>query len=130
MNFKEKLTKEISNSLKQDIVLRDTPSIEFGDYSLPCFNSNPEEFKNKIKSSLIEKIDSSSFPSMHAARATVLSLFAYFNLQFNLFIFILILSLIILYSRIYLKKHYFRDILAGILIGILSFYLSNNLLIS
>jgi len=80
--------------------------------------------------SLIEKIDSSSFPSLHAARASVLSLFAYYNLQFNLFLFVLILSLIILYSRIYLKKHYFKDILAGILIGILSFYLTNNLLIS
>ena len=57
MNFKEKLTKEISKSLNQDITLRDTPSIEFGDYSLPCFNLNPEEFKNKIKSSLIEKIE-------------------------------------------------------------------------
>src|SRR3989344_9009912 len=57
MNFKEKLTKEISKSLNREVTLRDTPSIEFGDYSLPCFNSNPEEFKNKIKSSLIEKIE-------------------------------------------------------------------------
>src|SRR3989344_9271725 len=57
MNFKEKLTKEISNSLKQEIVLKDTPSIEFGDYSLHCFNKNPNEIKDKIKSGLIEKIE-------------------------------------------------------------------------
>src|SRR3989344_4157054 len=57
MKFKEKLAKEISKSLNQEIMLRDTPSIDLGDYSLPCFNSNPEEFKNKIKSSLIEKIE-------------------------------------------------------------------------
>src|SRR3989344_3525420 len=57
MNFKEKLTKEISKSLNQEIILRDTPSMEFGDYSLHCFNQNPNEIKNKIKSSLIEKIE-------------------------------------------------------------------------
>jgi len=57
MKFKEKLAKEISKSLNQEIMLRDTPSIDLGDYSLPCFNSNPEEFKNKIKSNLIEKIE-------------------------------------------------------------------------
>ena len=79
---------------------------------------------------LIEKIDSSSFPSLHAGRATLYSLFAYFNLEFKLFIFILILSLIILYSRIYLKKHYYKDILVGVLIGILSFYLTNNFLMA
>ncbi|MBS3140692.1 phosphatase PAP2 family protein [Candidatus Woesearchaeota archaeon] len=78
---------------------------------------------------LIEKIDSSSFPSLHAGRASLYSLFAYYNLNFNLFIFILIISLIILYSRIYLKKHYVKDILAGVLIGILAFYISNSLII-
>jgi len=57
MNFKEKLTNRLKKQLKQDIVLNIPPSIEFGDYSLHCFNLNPEEIRKKIKSNLIEKIE-------------------------------------------------------------------------
>ena len=52
MKFKEKLEKELKKQLKQDIHLRPTPSIEFGDYAL--FLKDPNK---KIKSTLIEKTE-------------------------------------------------------------------------
>jgi len=71
---------------------------------------------------LLEKIDSSSFPSIHAARAT--TLFIIISLSFVLKIPIIILFfitvLLVLYSRINLKKHDPIDITAGVLLGIIS----------
>lgn len=81
-------------------------------------------FKNRPKkyhyTSFIEKLDASSFPSLHSARAAFLSivLMNFFNnIAFSAFIFVLII--IITYSRIYLKKHDLKDVLAGIIIGLI-----------
>ena len=87
------------------------------------FKSRPKKMKYH---SFIRKIDASSFPSIHAARATVLFLFILFNFLNNLLLLCLsfVLTLSILYSRIYLKKHDPTDIVGGVLLGIFSFFVS------
>ena len=77
---------------------------------------------------LIEKIEVSSFPSIHAARVFCI---AYLLMPFfaNTFVTLFLFSLaaLISYTRIYLKRHYWSDVIAGavigILIGILTVYL-------
>jgi undecaprenyl-diphosphatase len=76
---------------------------------------------NKAKTNTLWlRLYNSSFPSVHAMRVTIL---AYFFIQTYTLVIITILSitlaLLVCYSRIYLKKHDLKDILAGILIGIL-----------
>ena len=70
------------------------------------------------RNTFFQKYLAGSFPSVHTARIT-----AFFIAVISFYtnkIFILISLLIITgvgYSRIYLKKHYFIDVLAGFLIG-------------
>ena len=70
------------------------------------------------RKTLFQKYLAGSFPSVHTARITALSAAAalfYANRRF-----ILIASLVVIavgYSRIYLKKHYLVDVIAGFLIG-------------
>jgi len=77
---------------------------------------------------LIDRIDASSFPSVHSARITILVflLTTYFA-SLWLTIFLVIIGLIVAYSRIYMKRHYYSDVIGGIilgiLIGILTYYL-------
>ena len=70
---------------------------------------------------LLEKIDASSFPSIHAARITYLFLFVLFFLSsfLNPILDILmgVVSLLVIYSRIYLFKHDIVDVIAGIILG-------------
>jgi len=82
-------------------------------------------FKDRPKkmeyTSLLEKIDASSFPSIHAARITYLFLFILFSSSFflNPIVNILmgVVSLLVVYSRIYLYKHDIVDVLAGVILG-------------
>lgn len=70
--------------------------------------------------SFFENIDANSFPSIHTARASVIACSLFFFYQDVLFFMIgAILILGVGYSRIFLKKHYFIDVVAGALIGIL-----------
>ncbi len=74
---------------------------------------------------IIERIDASSFPSIHAARASFLVIIfssALNSIIGNIFLFIV--GIFICYSRIYLKKHDYADIFGGIIFGILLAYLS------
>ncbi|MBD3252118.1 phosphatase PAP2 family protein [Candidatus Pacearchaeota archaeon] len=90
---------------------------------LVYYKSRPKKVPYK---NLIEKIDSSSFPSLHAARSTLIVLFLIFAIKLSL-IFVLLISvpwLLVLYSRIYLKKHYIVDIFGGIILGVLGLILS------
>jgi len=81
------------------------------------FHNRPK--KQKIKT-LIDRIDASSFPSVHSARITIMIylMIRYFS-NIILQIFLMLIGLLVIYSRIYLKKHYFRDIIAGTLLGLI-----------
>ncbi|HLC58744.1 MAG TPA: phosphatase PAP2 family protein [Candidatus Nanoarchaeia archaeon] len=74
----------------------------------------------------IEKVDASSFPSLHVARSIFLTLVIhkFFNNYF-LSIFFLIIAILVAFSRIYLKKHDIYDVLGGLVLGIIGYYLVN-----
>jgi len=87
-----------------------------------------ERPKKQNYSNFIEKIDSSSFPSLHALRISII-FFLVFNSYQNILIFLLFfgLLLVVSFSRYFLKKHFIIDILAGLFIGFLIFLLINLL---
>ena len=67
----------------------------------------------------VQKYFAGSFPSVHTARISAFSVILIRFYTDKLFILVILLLLIIFvgYSRIYLKKHYFIDVLGGFLIG-------------
>ncbi len=79
---------------------------------------NKEDYSN-----FVERIDASSFPSLHASRVTFLTLLMsyHFNFEWKITTFFVILALLIAYSRIFLKKHDKWDLLGGAILGILTF---------
>jgi len=93
-------------------------------FRLVYFKHRPEKIKYK---SFLEKVDASSFPSIHAARVTFLSIFLIWFIVNDILLIglIAILAILVFYSRIYLKKHDIVDIIGGILLGIVvsSFFL-------
>ena len=86
-----------------------------------------KERPNKIKhnNTFFEKVKSSSMPSLHAVRITILLLFfiQFFNYQIFITTFLIILTSLVIYSRIYKKRHYPIDLFIGIIIGIFTFYI-------
>lgn len=89
-------------------------------------------FKNRPKkypyNNLLEKLDASSFPSMHAMRTGFLTSFFIEYFKNSLIsILLIILALIILYSRTYLKKHDWKDVIAGAVFGALVYFVVNYL---
>lgn len=79
-------------------------------------------------SNTMEKIDAGSFPSLHAARITLvyLTLFAYASLPIMKVLFILVI-VVVCVSRILLKKHFWTDVAGGITMGSFIFGLSTLL---
>ena len=77
----------------------------------------------------IERLDASSFPSLHSSRATFLAmiLIKFFN---NIFMsaFLVLLAIIVYYSRIRLKKHDFKDVLWGVVVGLIVYLIISYLL--
>ena len=90
------------------------------------FKNRPQKYPYN---NLIEKLDASSFPSMHAMRTGFLASFfiAYFKNSL-VSILLAVLALVILYSRMYLKKHDWNDVLAGVVLGVFISYLVDYLL--
>lgn len=76
-------------------------------------------------SNTMEKIDAGSFPSLHAARITLvyLTLFAFASLPIMKVLFILVI-VVVCVSRVLLKKHFWTDVAGGIVMGSLVFYAS------
>jgi len=74
---------------------------------------------------ILEKIDAGSFPSLHASRITIvyLTLFSATNFLPFKIIFLAIIPIVML-SRINLKKHFFIDIVGGFIIGVVIWSLS------
>lgn len=83
-------------------------------------------FKNRpVKlsySNSFEKLDAAAFPSLHASRTGFLLLF-FINYFANsaITVILILLALSILYSRVYLKKHDWKDVIAGAVLGVLCF---------
>lgn len=84
------------------------------------FKNRPKKMGHK---NIIEKIEASSFPSVHTMRIFFVSsvLMPVFN-NIAISIILVILSLTVAYSRIYLKRHYYADVIAGAAIGIIIGY--------
>ena len=70
-------------------------------------------------SNILERIDASSFPSLHAARVTFLggSLIYFFKNHLVTFLIMFFIG-IVFYTRILLKKHDWIDIIAGLFVGL------------
>ena len=85
------------------------------------FKHRPEKYEYK---SYIERLDASSFPSLHAARTAYmcLTLIEFFN-ENLISLIIVIVSLAVFYSRIHLKKHDILDISGGAIVGGLIYFL-------
>ena len=83
------------------------------------FKNRPNRIRYRT---LLEKLDASSFPSIHAARISFLFIFlVIFVAKDVLFILLFfILTLLVLYSRIYLEKHYLIDVIGGVILGIIT----------
>jgi len=91
------------------------------------FKNRPKKEKYK---NFIEKLNASSFPSVHSARAIFLLLFFSVYIINSLigFLFIFAIAMTLVYSRIYLKKHYPTDVFAGAILGLISFFISSYLI--
>ncbi|MBI2970968.1 MAG: phosphatase PAP2 family protein [Candidatus Aenigmarchaeota archaeon] len=79
------------------------------------FRERPTRMKH---ASFWEKFEASSFPSVHAVRVTFLA--AALGFRFGnpaLSVFLLALAFLVTYSRVFLKKHYWSDAIAGVVIG-------------
>jgi len=74
---------------------------------------------------LFEKIDASSFPSVHAARAVFLALVLHTLFSRHLFFSVLLfaVALLICISRVVLRKHDVVDIIVGAVVGAVFFLL-------
>ena len=87
------------------------------------FKDRPKKYPH---STFIERLDASSFPSLHAARITFL--YAIFINYFKNYIFLIlgvILVALVSYSRIYLKKHDKTDVFVGIFLGVVVYFVVN-----
>ncbi len=79
----------------------------------------PRPKKQKYKT-LVERLDASSFPSIHSARITFVTMWIALVIANPILKVILIITgLLVAYSRIYLKKHHLSDVIAGIILGII-----------
>ena len=79
-------------------------------------------FKNRPRKqdyrNILERLDASSFPSLHTARVVFLAFMAYsvFHNQYVTMVAVLLAALVS-YSRIYLQKHDWWDLLGGVVLG-------------
>jgi len=81
------------------------------------FKERPEKRKYN---NAIGKIDASSFPSLHSARALALAVIIGISLQnIILLAFLLFSALVVAATRVLLKKHDIIDILGGAIMGVI-----------
>jgi membrane-associated phospholipid phosphatase len=85
------------------------------------FKERPLKKEHK---NLFEKIEASSFPSLHSWRIVMILVFlSYYYKSVYLTIFLGIVTVIVLFSRKYLKKHFWIDIVFGALFGLIMSWL-------
>lgn len=85
-------------------------------------------FKDRPKkqkyTNFIDKLDASSFPSMHTMRIVILLvIFSMFFKRIDLAILFFAMSLIVAVSRSVIKKHFWSDIIGGYIFGLIIGYL-------
>ncbi len=96
---------------------------------LVYFKQRPQKVKYK---NLIQKVDASSFPSLHTIRVVVLGLILMVVVSRPLFS-LLVIPFVLLsaYARVKLKRHHLSDVIAGIFLGVVialfSLWISNIL---
>ncbi|HOW36772.1 MAG TPA: phosphatase PAP2 family protein [Candidatus Pacearchaeota archaeon] len=80
-------------------------------------------------STVIEKINASSFPSMHAWRVGMIfmSFYLYYSHLIVTSVFLFIVAVFVCISRVYLKRHYVVDVIVGFLAGILQAFAISKL---
>ncbi len=84
-------------------------------------------FKNRPRKqayrNFLEKMDASSFPSWHTARVFFLAfIFSYFLQSTIAAIFLTAIACLAAYSRIFLKKHDWWDVLGGLVLAGITFW--------
>ena len=81
--------------------------------------SKRPDYKKKVKKVKYfwQKVDLSSFPSAHAARAAAFVVIALLALPLWLVLFSLVFFALTCYARIILKRHYWRDLAWGSVFG-------------
>ncbi|MDA1197019.1 MAG: phosphatase PAP2 family protein [Nanoarchaeota archaeon] len=75
-----------------------------------------------------ERILSSSFPSVHTARSTFTALFLFSTTTLWLGWIFILLPVAVGITRIQLKKHFWKDVFGGYILGFLIFYAIGMLL--
>ena len=82
-----------------------------------------ERPKRVDHTNFIERIDASSFPSLHTARIVFVALFVGIAWPLVLWkVFLVFIALLVAYSRIYLRKHDWIDVVVGGGLGMVVFY--------
>ncbi|MEM4259823.1 MAG: phosphatase PAP2 family protein [Candidatus Woesearchaeota archaeon] len=83
------------------------------------FKTRPEHIGQKKPKGLVDYIDKSSFPSMHATNSFIMAIIIGFN-QNNLYVFIffILVAMLICITRRYLDKHFTLDLIVGMVLGI------------
>lgn len=67
----------------------------------------------------MERYDASTFPSAHANRsALIFIVFSVFFGRWSMAILFLAISLVVSYSRVYLGRHYWKDVVVGYILGL------------
>ena len=73
--------------------------------------------RKETHNNFLEKLDASSFPSIHSARSSFVFLVLYSLTNYPANLLFILLFLIVGFTRIILKKHYLIDIIFGFIIG-------------
>lgn len=84
------------------------------------FRKRPDDSEVKY---WYDRVTQSSFPSMHAARATALSsVIALFFADVYVTIFAVAVVLLTAWSRVWLRRHYVSDVVVGVIVGLVISY--------
>lgn len=87
-------------------------------FRIVYFRQRPDKQRYK---NILERVDASSFPSLHAERATILAVTI--ALFFNTILLALLATLVavaVALSRVMLKRHHITDVVAGVAFGLVN----------
>jgi len=73
--------------------------------------------RKEAHNNFLEKLDASSFPSIHSARSSFVFLVLYSLTNYPANLLFILLFLIVGFTRVLLKKYYIIDVLSGFIIG-------------